>query len=47
MFYTIVISILIAGAAAGIIASKIKKKGNGCGCGCKGCSMSDICHNKK
>ena len=45
---TIVVSILLLGAVAGIIVRLVKNKRQGktsCGCGCSNCAMSGICHN--
>lgn len=49
---TIVVSILVFGVIAGIVARMIvnRKKGKGtcnCGCGCEGCSMDGMCHSHK
>ena len=46
---TIIISLVILAAVAGIIASMVKDKKNGkasCGCGCERCAMKGECHKR-
>ncbi|MEE0968452.1 MAG: FeoB-associated Cys-rich membrane protein [Clostridia bacterium] len=50
MLPTIIITSLIGIAFAAVVIHEIVKKKNGkggCSCGCGGCSLKDICHNKK
>lgn len=47
---TILISLILLAAVAGIVVKLIKdkKKGNAsCGCGCSNCAMSAHCHSRK
>lgn len=47
---TIIVLLIVVAVFVGIIAKTIidKKKGkSSCSCGCSGCSMSEICHQKK
>ncbi|MBR7092130.1 MAG: FeoB-associated Cys-rich membrane protein [Clostridia bacterium] len=46
---TIVISLILAGAAAAIIAGRIRSRKQGrtsCGCGCAHCALHDQCHKR-
>ena len=46
MYPTIIVSIIIFGILALIIANMIKKKKSGksgCGCGCSSCGMESAC----
>jgi hypothetical protein len=47
---TTLIALLVAGVVLAIVIHEIHNRKQGkpsCSCGCSGCSMSDICHNKK
>jgi hypothetical protein len=47
MVATIILSGIIFGLIALIIAKQVKKAKNGesgCGCGCSGCSSASLCH---
>ena len=44
---TIIVSLILVGIVAAIIANLIKKKKQGrstCGCGCANCAMRGACH---
>ena len=46
---TIIVSLILAGIVAAIIANMIKKKKAGkssCGCGCANCAMRGACHKQ-
>ena len=46
---TILISLILLGAVAGIAWRMIRNKKQGrtsCGCGCSGCAMDGACHRK-
>lgn len=46
---TILITLLLVAAVAGIIVSLVrqrKKGGSSCGCGCATCAMKGACHRK-
>ena len=47
---TLVVGLLVAGIAVGLVCKLVRDKRQGkssCGCGCEGCALKDKCHPDK